>query len=126
MINGIFEQPGYAAASKMLDATALRQEAIARNMANIETPNYKRVDVDASFQSALKDALASGDSRRIESIPVSLIQDPAAVSSTLDGNTVQLESELMQLSQNTMAHQLETQMLSSTFAKLRLAISGRE
>jgi len=43
MIDGLFNQTNYVAAKKMLDATALRHEAIASNLANLETPRYKRV-----------------------------------------------------------------------------------
>ena len=45
MIDGLFASANYQGVKKMLDATVLRQEAIASNLANIETPNYKRVDV---------------------------------------------------------------------------------
>lgn len=125
MINAIFEQSGYAAARKMLDATALRHEAIASNIANLETPNYKRKDVDASFQSALKQALHSKDATQIANIPLFISADPNATSVNQNGNSVQLENELIQLSQNTMAHQLETQLVSGSLMKMRLAISGR-
>jgi flagellar basal-body rod protein FlgB len=42
MIEALFNQTGYLAAKKTLDAVALRQEAIANNIANLETPGYKR------------------------------------------------------------------------------------
>jgi len=45
MINALFNQPSYIATKVSLDVTALRHEAIASNMANIETPGYKRIDV---------------------------------------------------------------------------------
>jgi flagellar basal body rod protein FlgB len=39
--------------------------------------------------------------------------------------TVQLETELLKLNQNFMEHQLETQLVTGTMLKLRLAITGR-
>ena len=36
-----------------------------------------------------------------------------------------LEEELLKLNQNTFAHALETQMVTGTLMKLRLAITGR-
>jgi flagellar basal body rod protein FlgB len=42
-----------------------------------------------------------------------------------DGNTVQLESELLRLNQNYMEHHLETQLITGALLKLRLAITGR-
>ena len=125
MIEAIFSQPGYAATKKMMDATALRHEAIASNIANIETPNYRRIDISPSFQSELKAAMGSHDSSKISSISPGLIEDSAAVAANRDGNTVQLESELLKLNENTLAHTLETQLVTGTLLKLRLAITGR-
>jgi flagellar basal-body rod protein FlgB len=45
MIEALFNQPNYLAAKKTLDAVVLRQQAIANNIANLETPGYKRVDL---------------------------------------------------------------------------------
>ena len=39
MIDALFSQSNYLAAKKMLDASVLRHEAIASNLANLETPN---------------------------------------------------------------------------------------
>jgi flagellar basal-body rod protein FlgB len=125
MIDGLFNQANYVATKKMLDATALRQEAIASNIANLETPGYKRIDVAPAFSEELKRALASGQPSAISQLQPSLAVDPKAIASTRDGNTVQLESELMELNQNALAHAVETQLVSGTLMKLQLAISGR-
>ena len=125
MIDALFNQTNYVATKKMLDATALRHEAIASNLANIETPNYKRIDVAPSFQSELASALGSKDASKISALSLNLAEDQNAVSANRDGNTVQLESELMKLNQNTLAHTLETQLVSGALLKLRLAITGR-
>ena len=53
MIDGLFASANYQGVKKMLDATVLRQEAIASNLANLETPNYKRVDISPGFASQL-------------------------------------------------------------------------
>jgi flagellar basal-body rod protein FlgB len=125
MIEALFNQPSYVATKKMMDATALRHEAIASNLANIETPNYKRVDVAPNFTQELRSALGAQDPARISSISPTLVEDSNGISQTKDGNTVQLESELLNLNQNTMAHALETQLASGALLKLRLAITGR-
>lgn len=125
MIDGLFSQPNYVAAQKMLDATALRHEAIASNLANLETPGYKRLDVNTNFQSELQRVVRSRDAEQIDSLKPTLAADPNAVIANRDGNTVQLETELMHLTQNSMAHQLETQLVTGTLLKLRLAITGR-
>jgi len=125
MISALFNQSNYVATKKMLDVTVLRQEAIASNLANIETPNYKRIDVAPNFSEDLKQALAGKDVQRMASMQPSLAVDGAALAANRDGNTVELESELLQMNQNTMAHALETHLVSGTLMKMRLAITGR-
>jgi flagellar basal-body rod protein FlgB len=125
MIDALFNQPNYVATKKMLDATVLKHEAIASNLANIETPHYKRIDVQASFQDQLRQATQAANVEQIKSLRPTLGLDPTALASNRDGNNVQLESELMQLNQNTLSHTLETQLVTSTLLKLRLAITGR-
>ena len=124
MINALFVQPGYESAKKMMDVTALRHEAIASNISNIETPNYKRIDLSASFETELKQALGSGNTDQLLSLNPSLAVDTTAVSQNHDGNTVTLEDELLAMNQNTLAHALETQLVTGEMLKLRMAITG--
>jgi flagellar basal-body rod protein FlgB len=124
MINALFVQPGYESAKKMMDVTALRHEAIASNISNLETPNYKRIDLSASFESELKQALSSGNTDQLLSLNPSLAVDATAVSQNHDGNTVTLEQELLEMNQNTLAHALETQLVTGEMLKLRMAITG--
>lgn len=125
MIDALFSQPNYAAMKKMLDATALQHQAIAANLANVENPGYKRVDVAPDFAAQLKQALASGDTAQIQNLQPTLTLDANAIANTKDGNTVQLEKELMKMNQNTVAHALETQIVTGQLLRLRLAITGR-
>jgi flagellar basal-body rod protein FlgB len=125
MIDALFNNANYLAAKKLLDVTALRHEAIASNLANIETPHYRRIDIAASFNAELKQALAANDPAQIASLQPRLEVDPNAVAANRDGNTVQLETELLNLQQNTLAHSLETQLVTSSLLRLRMAITGR-
>lgn len=125
MISALFNQPNYQATKKLLDATALRHEAIASNLANLETPRYQRVDVAPSFSAELRQALKSCSPDTLASLKPALAVDTSAVASGRDGNTVQLETELMHLNQNTLAHTMETQLLTGQLLRLRLAITGR-
>lgn len=125
MLEAVFGQSNYVAAKRMLDATALRHEAIASNLANLETPNYKRVDLAPSFSSELEKAVNARDNDAILRVSPRLAVDAQAVSTRQDGNTVQLEHELMQLNQNTLEHNLESQLVSGTLIRLRAAITGR-
>ncbi|MGA2540477.1 MAG: flagellar basal body protein [Verrucomicrobiota bacterium] len=125
MIDALFNQPTYVAAKKMLDATVLRQEAIASNLSNLETPNYKRLDVAPSFEAQLSQAVKNGDPAQIAGLQPSLAVDRSAVSGRSDGNTVTVESEMLKLNQNTFEDALETQLISASLAKMRLAITGK-
>jgi flagellar basal-body rod protein FlgB len=125
MIDSLFLQPNYLAAKRMLDATTLRQEAIASNLANLETPHYRRVDVDPSFVTDLHQALAAQDVNHLNNLRPTLTTDTTAVSSRRDGNTVELETELLHLNQNTLGHALGTQLVSNALLRLRTAVTGR-
>ena len=125
MIDGLFASANYQGVKKMLDATVLRQEAIASNLANLETPHYKRVDVSPTFASELSQAISSGSPAAVNTIKPTIVVDQNAVAQNRDGNSVQLEKELIYLQKNMVAHHLQTQMLSGTFDKLRSAIRGR-
>jgi len=125
MIEALFNQPSYLAAKKALDATALRQEAIASNIANLETPGYRRLDLAPAFQTELERACSNGDSQEIAGLKPTLAPDPTAVPSGRDGNTVHLETELMQMNQNGVTNALETQLVSNMLSRMRLAITGK-
>src|SRR5262245_59723939 len=111
MIDALFNSPNYLAAKESLDAVALRHEAIASNIANLETPGYRRVDLSPSFKAELERAVAAGDAAHIASVKPGLAADPSAVPTGRDGNTVNFENEMVQLNQNMLAHSLETQLL---------------
>lgn len=125
MIEALFSQPNYLAAKKSLDMVQLRAEAIANNIGNLETPGYKRLDVAKAFTTELDRACAARDTRALASLRPTLTADPNAVPVGPDGNTVNLESELIELNKNDLAHALETQLLTGSLMRLRLAITGK-
>lgn len=125
MIDALFSQTNYVATKKMLDATMLRHEAIASNIANVEMPGYKRLDVNPNFSTQLGQAMQSPDGTQIHNLQPSLMVDTSAVATGRDGNTVQIEKEMIQLTQNMVAHSLETQLITGQLMRLRLAITGR-
>ena len=125
MIDALFNDPNYLAGKKTLDAIALREQAIASNIANLETPGYQRIDLAASFKAELDRACASGDAQEIAALKPGLAPDTTAVPNSRDGNTVNLENEMMQLNQNTLANAVESQVVSYSLMKLQLAITGK-
>jgi len=125
MIDALFNQPDYLAAKKQLDAIALRQNAIASNIANLETPGYKRLDLAPAFNSQLERACAARDPQQIAALQPQLAVDASAPTVSPDGNTVNLESELLAMNKNSLANTLETQLVTTDFYRLRMAITGK-
>ena len=125
MIEALFSSPGYQATKKMLDATALQRLAIQNNINHLETPHYRRLQLSPSFQTELQKALASGDQQRVSSLQPRLEIDSAAKSQRLDGNTVNLEHELLEHNKNSLEHMFQTQSITGAMLRLRTAITGR-
>jgi flagellar basal-body rod protein FlgB len=126
MIDALFNQPNYVAAKRMLDATALRFEAVASNLANVETPGYRRIHVPTSFANELQQAIASGNPQEIAALRPRLEEDRDAVARRPDGNTVDLEGEMLQLYRTSVEHAAQTQFVTGNLLKLRYAITGRQ
>lgn len=126
MVDPIFQSQNYLLARKLLDATAVRHEAIAANIANSETPGYHRIDVAMDFAEQLKAQLASGDlASASANLTPHLAEDPAARSVRPDGNSVEIETELLAMNRNAVEHEYLTQMISSHIKQLKMAITGR-
>jgi flagellar basal-body rod protein FlgB len=126
MIDPVFQTDNYQLARKLLDATALRQEAIASNVANVETPGYRRLDVAPDFAQQLR-ASAAGGEPAATALPLrpQLAEDTTARSLRPDGNTVELERELLAMNRNAVEYDYLTEVVSSNLKQLKLAITGR-
>jgi len=123
MIESLFSNPNYTASKVLLDATAERHEALASNIANIETPGYKRVDLSKSFSEAFDAHVQSG---QMAGLPApSIEQDPDAITMRGDGNNVQIEKELMAMSSNTLQYDTLTEFVSGSLKQLQMAITGK-
>lgn len=126
MIDPIFQSDSYQLARKLLDAAVTRQEAIASNIANAETPGYHRLDVSPDFAQQLKSQMASGHfAQNASSIRPHLAEDLTARSIRPDGNSVEIEHELLAMNQNAVQHEYLVDLISSNLKQLKLAITGR-
>ncbi len=124
MVDPIFQSQNYQLARKLLDASVLRQEAIASNIANSETPGYRRLDVATDFASQLRSLVASGDMKSVQELQPHLAEDANARSMRPDGNTVELDRELLEMNRNTVDHSFLTDLVSNNIKQLRMAITG--
>lgn len=125
MIDPVFQSDNYLLARKLLDASVVRQEAIASNIANADTPGYRRVDVAADFAAQLRTRLESGKTAELASLKPQLAEDPTARSVRPDGNTIELERELLAMNRNTVEFEFLSEIVSRNIKQLKVAISGR-
>ncbi len=135
MIEQLFSGGTYQAVKHMLDLSAQRHEVLAGNIANVETPGYRRLEIDrsstASFQSQLAAAAHSGDFKRVSTTaaaahPTAAVTvDPTARSVRQDGNNVEVDQELLAMSQNTTEYGAMTEFASSSLKCLKIAITGQ-
>ncbi|MGK0441345.1 MAG: flagellar basal-body rod protein FlgB [Pseudohongiellaceae bacterium] len=119
-----------------LELRTKRAEVLASNLANVDTPNYKARDID--FKSALKNQLAtSAGASHMKatnqkhfgagSSGGSVVTDlkyRTPLQPSLDGNTVDEQSESSRFAKNTMDFQASFQFLNGKFKGLSKAIKG--
>ena len=105
--------------SEALKLRSYRQELIAANIANADTPNYKAVDID--FGQALT-AAVTGDAKGAAQTPQLLYRNAAQAS--LDGNTVEMDAERAKFADNTIRYEAAMRVLSGQIKALLSAIQG--
>ncbi len=128
MIQPVANTVNYQLARKLLDASVMRQEAIATNIANAETPGFRRLDISADFGKTLKAQFAGGTAPTpgfIASLNPRLAEDSSVRAVRPDGNSVEIETELMAMSRNRVDHEFLTELVSRHIKQLRVAITGR-
>lgn len=108
------------------DAAWRRNEAISNNIANVDTPGYKRQDV--AFESVLQQAL--GNNRyesmddKVANVDLSRLRgrayvDYANYSYRLDGNNVDIENENVMLAENQLKYQGLISSINQEFTNLK-------
>ncbi len=126
MIEPVFKSDNYLLARRLLDASVARQEAIASNIANVETPGYKRLDVAADFASKLQAKLrVNGGDANLDEVKLQVVEDSSARAVRADGNSVELERELLEMNRNSVEYNFLTELVSRNIKQMRMAISGR-
>lgn len=115
---------------KALDGSTLRHATLANNLANVNTPGFKRGDIN--FRSSLDEALGpklplkrTGPlhlKNLEESSEPELITD-SRTSLRNDGNNVDVDVELATMAENNLYFNSLAQLLSSQLSVLRQAIA---
>jgi flagellar basal-body rod protein FlgB len=125
MIDQLLAHENYGLAKQLLDAAALRHEALATNLANLETPGYKRVDLAPDFAQQLAGLASCSDSAEAPQLHPKIAEDRTARAARPDGNNVQLEKELVEMNRNSVEYEFLAFYASDSLRRLKTAISGR-
>ncbi len=101
-----------------LAGAAARQNAIATNLANVNTPGYRRKDVN--FEDSLKEAFKTGD-RSLLQTGFATIDDPRAAMRA-DGSSTDLDTEAAAQAKNGLQYNLIASVMKTRSAILRSAL----
>ena len=101
-------------------AEGLRQQTIAGNVANVETPNYRRMGV--KFEEALAEALESPGGPDLDEVEPEAYE-PRSTPIRANGNDVNLEGEVGEMVKNSLRHKAYVRLLSTRLAQIQAAIS---
>lgn len=125
MIDDLMQRENYVLAKKLLDVSHARQQALASNLANVETPGYKRVDIDTSFEAQLRKVAESDDVKSISELQFRTVTDFQAPSVRADGNNVQIDQEMLRMQKNAVQYEFLANYTANSLNRLKTAISGR-
>ena len=96
-----------------------RQEALAQNVANSDTPGYQRMTV--SFEGALADALSDDQAglsrpgeRAVDTVKPTL-EVNTNTQTRVDGSNIDPDAEMSELSSNQLAYNTNTRLLAERF-----------
>lgn len=116
---------------KAADAANLRNELINNNIANVDTPNYKRKDIN--FESMLQAELAGKNTlydsvkaanRDLTTLDPQVFTDNSSLSYRLDGNNVDIATEEAYLAENQIKYDTLIDLMNQEFARYKSVLSS--
>lgn len=116
---------------KAADAANSRNEILSNNIANVDTPNYKRKDV--TFENYLEQALIGPESldERIADVNTHLSDfggmtytDHSTLSYRLDGNNVDMDTESAYLAENQIRYNALVEQIGQEFSRYKTVLSN--
>lgn len=114
---------------KAADASWQRNEILANNMSNVNTPGYKRKDID--FESQLRRALGYSRYETVDAkvahvtnteLTPRVYTDMANFSYRLDGNNVDIDTESVEIASNQIKYEGLVASYNQEFANLKMVI----
>ena len=109
---------------KMLDVSSIKHKVIANNIANVNTPGYKKMEV--SFANQLEKALNESSMNKFDTLQPKIVISKEDTSETVrnDGNNVDMDKEVSSLVKNTLTYSIYTQLLAKKYEGIKSAIEG--
>ena len=108
------------ALERAMEGAGLRQQALAANIANANTPGYQRQDVD--FHSALQGAMAAGEpTAALAAIKLQITQDAGTVVRA-DGGGIDIDAESAKLAANALEQQAAVAVMKARTNIMRSAM----
>lgn len=133
-MNGLVVSPVEQVLERALAASALRHKVIANNIANVNTPGFKksRVRFEDELQQALDGSripLAATDPRHLPGRHAASIPTPQTVPVTgttmrRDGNNVDIDQEMALMAENNIYYSALAQQMANYFSGIKTAING--
>lgn len=115
---------------KAADASLLKQTVISNNIANVDTPDYKRKDV--TFESYLQkqlDGSGSLDSKvantNLSKLESSVYTDQEELSYRFDGNNVDIDTEEAYSAENQVKYYTLLESMTQEFSRLKTVLQSR-
>ena len=112
---------------KVADASWTRNDILANNIANADTPGFERKDVQ--FETYLKNAVAGTDSLNetvanidLNELNCTTYTDQANLSYRYDGNNVDINTENVELAKNQLKYYTLMNSMSQEFSRLKSAL----
>jgi flagellar basal-body rod protein FlgB len=103
-----------------LRAEALRQKTVANNIANQQTPGYRRLDV--KFEELLSKAIESGKESDFKKLAAEIYQ-PKNTAVKPNGNDVSLEVEIGEMVKNSLRQKAFVRILNKIYSQIDDAIN---
>ena len=105
-----------ATLERYLDLTAFRHSLITSNMANVDTPLYRTLDID--FRTELRRAML----QQTDGFPEPRVREVRGLIERPDGNNVSMDREGLLMAKTQLQFQAGVQLLRAEFRRLNMAI----
>lgn len=131
----ILQSASFNRLERTLDAAVLRQTVSANNVANVDTPNFKRSDVvfEELLSQQMNSQTLTGRRTHPKHIPIGSGSSPVESKIVVDSssvmnnnlNNVDIDAEMSLIAKNQLRYNVVAQQVTHDIRNIRTAIGGR-